>query len=124
MLPDTDVMIDILRGHPPAIARLNGLASSPIGLPGLVAMELIQGCRNLVEQQRLERQLRRFIHYWPAPIDCRRAYQDFVDYRLSRGVGLLDTLIGQTAVGLGETLATFNTKHYAVITGLLTIQPY
>jgi predicted nucleic acid-binding protein len=124
MLLDTDVMIDILRGHPPATAWLNGLATSPVGLPGLVAMELIQGCRNLVEQQRLERQLQRFLHYWPIPADCRRAYQDFADYRLSRGVGLLDALIGQTAVGVGETLATFNTKHYTVITGLITTQPY
>jgi hypothetical protein len=27
-------------------------------------------------------------------------------------------------LGLGGTLATFNIKHYAVITGLSTLQPY
>ncbi len=60
MLLDTDVMVDILRGHPPAIAWLNGLGNTPLALPGLVAMELLQGCRNLAEQQRLEKQLQRF----------------------------------------------------------------
>jgi hypothetical protein len=37
---------------------------------------------------------------------------------------LLDALIGATAVGLNEQLATFNVKHYKVIPGLQTVQPY
>ena len=31
-------MVDILRGHPPAVAWLAGLGAMPVGLPGLVAM--------------------------------------------------------------------------------------
>ena len=65
MLLDTDVMVDILRGHPPAATWLAGSSAIPIGLPGLVAMELLQGCRNLAEQHRLEKQLLRFALYWP-----------------------------------------------------------
>jgi hypothetical protein len=38
------------------------------------------------------------------------------------GLGLLDALIGATV--LGRPLATFNVKHYGVIAGLQTIQPY
>ncbi len=124
MLLDTDVMVDILRGHPPAVAWLAGSGTIPIGLPGLVAMELLQGCRNLAEQQRLEKQLRRFALYWPTQADCQRAFGDFAAFRLSHNLGLLDALIGQTAVGLGETLATFNVKHYATLAGLSTVQPY
>ena len=124
MLLDTDVMVDILRGHPPAVAWLAGLGAMPVGLLGLVAMELLQGCRNLADQQRLEKHLQRFTLSWPTPTDGQRAYQDFAAFRLSHGLGLLDTLIGHTAIGLGETLATFNVKHYAVITGLRTVQPY
>ena len=124
MLLDSDVMVDILRGHPPAVSWLTSLGSTPIGLPGLVAMELIQGCRNLAEQQRLEKQLQRFTLHWPAQADCQRAYRDFAAYRLGHSLGLLDALIGQTAVGLAETLATFNVKHYGVMPGLSTLQPY
>ncbi len=124
MLLDTDVMVDILRGHPPAVAWLTGLGAAPIGLPGLVAMELLQGCRNLAEQQRLEKQLRQFVLHWPTQADCQRAFHDFAAYRLSHGLGLLDALIGQTAGGLGEMLATFNVKHYAIVSGLNTVQPY
>jgi predicted nucleic acid-binding protein len=56
--------------------------------------------------------------------DCQRGYQDFAAYRLSHGLGLIDALIGATAVGCGETLATFNVKHYAVIARLTTVQPH
>ena len=124
MLLDTDVMVDVLRGHPPAVAWLAGSGTVPIALPGLVAMELLQGCRNQTEQQRLEKQLLRFVFHWPSQADCQRAFRDFAAYRLSHNLGLIDSLIGQTTVGLGETLATFNVKHYAVLVGLSTIQPY
>jgi len=123
MLLDTDVLIDFLRGFPPAVSWLTNYAS-PIGVPGLVAMELIQGCHTLAEQRRVERELRRFTLYWPTQADCQRAYQDFSAAWLSHNLGIMDALIGHTAVGLGETLAKFNVKHFAVIAGLSTIQPY
>ena len=124
MLLDTDVMVDILRLHPPALSWFAGLGTAPVGLPGFVAMELIQGCNNLIEQRRLERHLRRFSTYWPSEADCRRALLDFAAYRLSHNLGMLDALIGQTAVGMGETLATFNVKHFSVVSGVIIIQPY
>ena len=54
MLLDTDVMIDIVRGHPPAAAWLASLGGAPLDLPGLVVLELLQGCQNLSEQRRVE----------------------------------------------------------------------
>lgn len=47
---DTDVMIDLLRQYPPATAWLNSLGAEEIVLPGFVAMELIQVCRDKAEQ--------------------------------------------------------------------------
>ena len=123
MLLDTDVMVDFLRGHAPAVAWLTSY-TMPVGIPGLVAMELLQGCLNLAEQQRVERELARFTPYWPTLTDCQRAYRDFAAFRLSDGLGLLDSVIGHTAVGLNEELATFNVKHYGPISGLQTVQPY
>jgi predicted nucleic acid-binding protein len=98
--------------------------AAPVGLPGIVAMELIQRCRNLTEQRRVEKELRRFALYWPTVADCQRSYHDFAAYRLSHGLGLLDARIAHTSVGLNEPLATFKVKHYGAISGLQTIQPY
>jgi predicted nucleic acid-binding protein len=124
MLLDTDVLIDILRGFPPAVAWINSPPVAPVGLPGMVALELLQGCRNLAEQQRAETLLRRFLLHWPTAADCARALADFTTYHLSHDLGIMDALIGETAVGLGLPLATFNVKHYGVIPGLRTVQPY
>ena len=124
ILLDTDVAVDILRNHPPAIAWLQGQTPAPLGLPGLVVMELLQGCQNKGEQQRVLQFCQPQVLYWPTEADCQRALHDYAAYHLSHSLGLLDALIAHTAVGLNETLATFNLKHYGVVAGLKMIQPY
>lgn len=124
ILLDTDVAVDILRKYSPALAWLQGLGSAPLGFPGLVVMELIQGCRNKGEQQQVEQFCQPYSVSWPTEADCQRALQDFAAFHLSHNLGLLDSLIAHTAVGLNEPLATFNVKHYGAIASLITIQPY
>jgi len=123
-LVDSDVMIDILREYTPALEWLKTLNSEYIGIPGLVAMELLQGCRNSVEQHQLEKVLRSYTLYWPDRADCGRAFNDYSKYHLSHNISILDALIAETAVGLGVKLATFNQKHYRVVSNLQMIQPY
>jgi predicted nucleic acid-binding protein len=48
-------MIDILRGHLPALQWLKSLGGEEIGLCGIVVMELIQGCQNQGEIRKLEK---------------------------------------------------------------------
>lgn len=59
-----DVMVDLLRGYPPAIAWLESLGEAEIGLPGFVIMELIQGCRNKQEQKTLQQKIAPFEVLW------------------------------------------------------------
>jgi len=125
ILLDSDVMIDLLRQYAPAVEWFDSLQDDEeIILPGFVVMELIQGCRNKPEQERLQRELAGYGVAWPAADDCDQALDDFTQYHLSHNAGLLDTLIGRTAVGLGMPLHTFNQKHYSFIPGLQTVQPY
>jgi predicted nucleic acid-binding protein len=124
ILVDTDVMVDIMRRHSPAVAWLDSLGVEEVGIPGLVAMELLQGCRNREEQQQLESFLRPYQRYWPSLQDCTRAFDDFAAYYLSHGLGILDSLIAETAVGLNTELATFNTRHYSIVVTLQSLQPY
>ena len=122
ILFDTDVMVDILRGHEPAKEWLASVGE--IGVPGLVAMELIQGCQNAREQRELEKKLSEYLLYWPSLDDCNRAMKSFSSHHLSDNIGLLDALIAETAIGINAELATFNVKHYRVIKGLQSLQPY
>ena len=119
ILLDSDVMIDLLRQYPPATGWFDALDDEEeLLLPGYVVMELIQGCRNKVEQERLRRELTTYGIVWPAPADCDEALDVFTEYHLSHNAGLLDVLIGQTAVALEVPLYTFNQKHYRFIPGL------
>jgi predicted nucleic acid-binding protein len=124
MLLDTDVLVDILRGFPPAVSWLANQGVQPIALPGLVAMEVLQGCRNQQEQTKIEAFLRQYPLLWPTAVDCENAYRDFAAYRLSHSVGIMDSLIAHTAIGSQDTLATFNIKHFKAFPNLNTLQPY
>lgn len=61
----------------------------------------------------------------PMPAPCaskRRRGRDRNRWTLS--IPLVDALIAACAVGLSATLYTFNDKHYRVVPGLVTAQPY
>jgi hypothetical protein len=123
-LLDTDIMVDVMRQYPPAVVWLGSLGEEEIVLPGFVVMELIQGCRNKAEQRRVEKALKGRAVIWPSPETCDQALALFARYHLSHNLGLLDALIGQTAVALNLSLYTFNQKHYAAIPNLKTVRPY
>jgi tRNA(fMet)-specific endonuclease VapC len=124
VLLDTDVMIDILRGYPPALAWLRSLDDDVIALPGFVLMELIQGCQSKKEQQALSAELDAYKILWPTHSDCNEAVKLLTRYRLSHHIGIIDVLIGQLALSFDLPLHTFNKKHYEPIPRLTTVQPY
>ena len=121
---DTDVVIDLLRRLPEAVAWFGALEDEPLLLPGYVALELVQGCRSKSELATLESQIREMRVIWPSPDVCDEALIVYAKSRFSHGVGLLDALVGQLAVSLDAPLHTFNQKHYAGVPDLKTVQPY
>jgi predicted nucleic acid-binding protein len=122
-LVDTDVLIDVQRGHPPAVAWFGSLTVLPL-VPGLVAMELIKDSRNQNEVQQALKLVAPLRIVWPTEADSNRALNDFATYHLSHGLGLIDALIAACAIGLSARLCTFNTKHYQAVPGLTIGQPY
>ena len=55
VLVDTDVLIDCLRGFAPAKEWLERTPTDVLGIPGIVAMELIIGCRDQPDLQRVQK---------------------------------------------------------------------
>lgn len=122
-LLDTDVLIDIQRGHAPAISWFISLAEIP-SVPGFVVMQLIQDTQNMQQVRKALKLVAPLPIVWASEADCTRALSDFTTYHLSQSLGLLDALIAACAVGHNLTLCTFNVKHYRVVPGLVTAQPY
>ena len=122
-LLDTDILIDIQRGHAPALAWFAALTELPF-LPGIVVMELVQDAQNAQHVRKVLKLVAPLPVVWPTEGDCHRALSDFTSYHLSHGLGLLDSLIAACALGLSATLCTFNVKHYRIVPGLALEQPY
>ena len=122
-LLDSDILVDVLRGHAPAVAWFSDLDTVP-SVPGLVVMELIQGVPNSAGLRNVLKLVEPLPVVWPTEADCDRALADFKRFRLSHNLGLLDALIAACAVGRSVALSTFNAKHYAAIADLVVDQPY
>ena len=122
-LLDADLLVDQVRGYPPAVQWLTSLPIQP-GLTGIALMEFVKGCGNKAELWRLQKLASRYVLYWPSSAECQNALLYLSQYNLSHNLGLEDALIAATAIGLGATLCTFNTKHFSVVPGLIMEQPY
>jgi len=90
-------------------------------VPALVIMELIQDARQVRQALKLVAPLP---VVWLSEAGSIRALSDFTAYHLSHGLGLLDSLIAACALSRSAVLCTFNKKHYKMIPGLKTEQPY
>ncbi|MHC0064975.1 PIN domain-containing protein [Nostoc sp. UIC 10890] len=122
-LLDTDVLIDIQRGHAPAITWFASLSELP-SVPSFVVMELIQDSQNKQQLSNALKLVAPLPVVWATEADLTRALSDFTTYHLSHSLGLLDALIAACAVGQGATLCTFNVKHYRVVPSLVMAQSY
>jgi predicted nucleic acid-binding protein len=124
VLVDTDVVVDCLRGTAPSREWLQRTSTEPLGLPGVVAMELLIGCRNRAEIQHLQRFLDTFSIVWPDASEFARAYELLAEHRLTSGLGIPDCLVAAMALVRRARLYTFNSKHFRVIPGVDAQEPY
>jgi predicted nucleic acid-binding protein len=122
-LMDTDILIDVLRSHPPAIQWPSSQSVFPM-TTGVSAMELWRGCTNKTQVSAVNELLRDLTVIWPTEADLQRAFDHFSSRWLSHNLGILDSYIGVCAVGRGFILCTFNMKHFQAIHGLQMEQPY
>lgn len=118
MLVDTDVLIWYLRGHEGAARFLEGLPD--LALSVVTYMELVQGCRNRQELERLKKDLgRRKARILPVSEGISNRAAALVEAQaLGDGLLLADALIAATAIAQGLTLASANVKHFRVVQGL------
>jgi tRNA(fMet)-specific endonuclease VapC len=122
MILGADVVIDLLRRHPPARAWLASLPLSPT-ISGVAALECPYGATDSNSLRRIEEFLVEFDVEWPTSEDSKKA-ADLASLHLSDGLGLLDALTAACALRIAAPVATFNVKHFRAIKGLTTVQPY
>jgi predicted nucleic acid-binding protein len=124
ILIDTDVLVECLRGSTVAKTWLGTLRKDTFAIPGVVAMELLIGCRNHADLQQLQTFLNSFNVMWPEAFEFAQAYNLLASLRLSSGLGIPDCLIAAMSLARGARLYTFNLKHFQAVPGLNAQQPY
>lgn len=116
-LPDTDVLIDFLRGYQQAIDFINTNASQII-LSTIVIAELYAGVRGKQEIKILNDFVSLFdvISMNSEIAKIGGLYKR--DFGKSHGVGLADAIIAATCHSKNAQLKTLNIKHYPMIKNL------
>ena len=97
-LLDTDIIIDIQRKHPPAQAWIATFAPGRVGIPGFVAMELIQAAQSAAQARAADKIIAPLPVIWPTEAHCRLGLAEFRRLHLSHGLGLIDALIAATTL--------------------------
>ncbi len=116
ILIDTDILIDISREIPTAINRFKEeKLNNKLCISVITKMELIIGCRNKIEQQKLNKFLQGFLIINVNELISNQGCQLLEKYRLSHGLLIADALIAATAIILDIPLLSKNQSDYRFI---------
>lgn len=124
ILLDTDVLVDCLRGSAPALAWMDKISKETLCVPGIVAMELVEGARDRTGLLTIQRFLSSYTVVWPESPEFAHAFDLLAEHRLRGGLGIPDCLVAAMTLDRSATLYSFNLKHYRVVSGLDVREPY
>ncbi len=117
VLPDTDVLVDFLRGTGRAVSLIRAQAHRTI-LSAVVVAELYAGVKGPKEEETLDAFVGLFKVVPVTPALARAGGLLRRDFSKSHGVGLADAIVAVTAQAEGAELLTLNVRHYPMIKGL------
>ena len=126
ILIDSTILIDFSRGNKEALEFLDHAMKNneEMAISVISSMELIIGCRDKVDLQKIQKFLSEFeIVDISIPIS-RKAHQLIVQYSKSHGLVIPDAFIAGTALEEGLDLITSNVRHFGMISGITIQKPY
>lgn len=116
---DTDVLIDVSRNVAEAIDVLQRTREhDELAISTVTQMEFIVGCRNHQELRSLRSFLRPFRILRISESISEKALELLLQYRLSHGLLLADSLIAASVLSYQIPFLSKNQKHYRFIEGL------
>jgi len=121
---DTSVLIDLLRGFPPATNWFAGLRRQRLAITPVVWMETVQGATDREKRAQAIRFLRQFRIEHPTEDDNRWAMRQTANFHLSHGIQLQDAMIASVAARLTIPLYTTNLKHFQPLPSVDAKKPY
>lgn len=121
-LLDTAIVVDILRGYPPAVEWLAQQAA--LGVSTAVWLEVVEGATNRQAERTALHLLHRFERVEVTAEDVDWALRQLMRFHLSHGLDAMDCLIASASHRLAITLFTRNLKHFSPLLGHHAQKPY
>lgn len=122
---DSDILIDYLRLHKPAIQYLDKLEKRDRNIAFITQFELLKGCNKKSQAQKISSFLKNFQILPLNEAISKKALQIFRDIKWHSSIDIPDTFIAASALVHGKlTLVTRNIKHYRSIETLKIEKPY
>ncbi len=123
-LIDSDILIDYLRLHEPAIEFLDGLEKSEMALSFVTKFEVLKGCRKKINENRAFKLLNKFEILPLNEKVSERAFQVYQNLRWRADIGMSDSMIAATAIQNKCVLISRNVKHFDKVPGIKLKKPY
>ena len=116
IIVDTDILVDVGRKVKEVVGRLDKEEqASVLGISAITQMELIVGCRNKQELNKLHRFLKRFQIVGLNESIGNKSIELLNRYRLSHDLLIADSLIAATALTMNVSLLSKNQRDYRFI---------
>jgi predicted nucleic acid-binding protein len=117
---DTDILVWVLRNHPPALRFVDSIPLARRNLSSVTYLELLDGSQD-ARDLRSVKELVEDVFAEVVPLSeaiTRTAIRLMEEFVLAYRLGVEDALIAATALERQDTLATGNDKHFRMIPGL------
>ena len=123
-LIDSDILIDYLRLHEPAIEFLDGLEKAEMALSFVTKFEVLDGCKKKINENRAFKLLNEFEIMSLNEKVSERAFQIYQNLRWKANIGMSDSMIAATAIHNKCVLISRNVKHFDKVPGIKLKKPY
>lgn len=125
-LLDTNVCVDVLKGHPQVCARLEEVSPSDCAISSVTAFELAVGVKRCSQPERERKKLEKLfaviavLPFDQVAADSAAAVRHELE-TAGRKIGPYDLLIAGQALGSKRTLVSHNTREFSRISALQLI---
>ncbi|MFZ5496893.1 MAG: type II toxin-antitoxin system VapC family toxin [Verrucomicrobiota bacterium] len=122
-LLDTNVCVDLLKGHPQVAARVEAVSPADCAVSSVTVFELAAGIRRCAQPERERKKIARLLAVVTVlPFDLKAAEEAArIRHELEAGgqkIGPYDLLIAGQALSASRTLISHNTREFSRIPGL------
>lgn len=121
---DTNILVDILRGYPPALTWGQSNADMVLALPSVVRMEMVLGTSDKQTLQKAQRLMKPYPILFPSEADAQSAMERFEQFHLSHRVEIMDCFIAALSMRLQLPIYSRNVRDLAVFGDVSVIAPY